>query len=115
MRAPNPSPDRAMEILREVAAARGLTVSRIVGPCRHVETSAARKAFCILAVDNGIGTRAIADLLACDRSTVSYHLSPTAKANKTRARARTRMALKSKGSHLLAWRRLLRAVEMAER
>ncbi len=106
MRAPDQRLDRAMEILRELATARGLTVARIIGPCRRIETSAARKAFCLLAVDNGIRTRDIAEILACDTSTVSYHISPTAKARKKRNMSRDR--------GVAAWCALIRARDAVE-
>jgi len=101
-----------MEILREVAAARGLTVARIVGACQRRETTAARKAFCILAAQHDIRTKDVANILSCDRSTVNYHQSDFAKENKRRTRSA--LALKARTSHINAWCKLLRAVEMAE-
>lgn len=104
------SHDRAMQILRGIVGVRGLTLARVVGPCRRVETSRARKEFCIRAVNNGIPTRTIVDILSCDPSTVSYHVSPVAKARKNE---KTRMRLAT-DKHIVAWNKLLRAQEMIE-
>lgn len=114
MRAPDDKPDIAMEILRSVAAAHDITISRIIGPCRRPRTSAARKAFCIQAAASEIAPKEIADILACDRTTVQYHISPVVRTNKKNARARAMRAEKARGSHVNAWCAMLAAQQSLE-
>lgn len=110
MRPPNRSPRRAIEILKDVAAAHDIPIARVIGPCRSPKTSAVRKEFSILAIQQNISALTVSDILSCDRSVVYYYNSPTAKARKRNQKRESRQV-----SGVMAWCRLLRAVEMAER
>lgn len=110
MRAPNRSPRRAMQILEEVAASHNIPIARVVGPCRSPKTSAVRKEFSIRAIQQNISALTVSDILSCDRSVVYYYNSPTAKDRKRNQKRESRQV-----SGVMAWCRLLDAVEMAER
>src|SRR5882672_2905828 len=110
MRPPNRSPRRAMQILEEVAASHNIPIARVVGPCRSPKTSAVRKEFSIRAIQQNISALTVSDILSCDRSVVYYYNSPTAKARKRNQKRESRQV-----SGVMAWCKLLRAVEMAER
>lgn len=71
-----PGTRRAKALLAEVAADHKVDVKSLQYKANHRHFGAARREYCILGLQRGIGLGALASALCRDRTTIAYHQKP---------------------------------------